>query len=326
MLRRFLFAIVILVFFGEAVSTAEAGISIVGGDQNHDFGEVARNKPLKYELTIRNDGDRPVSIKESQTSCGACSPVRFGSATVAPGGDVEATIRVNSSNKKGIHTQHFIVQASDGVSTSTLELSVSWTVKAFLECIPESIDLGAKIYSTTQDYEVTLDAQGLTSPVQFTSVTCPSPHVRIHGVEERGPNRVIYVSVLPTIPVGDFETSITLTTDYEKEPVIYVPIRGKIAGPFHVDQRYVNFGAVPAGKEVERQVAIQRRVPTERITGAECDESILDCQLDLQGRAYTLTVKSQPTLAAGMHRTTIRLRTTCAQQPLIELPVILQVR
>jgi hypothetical protein len=215
MSRRILTAIAWLILLGVANLPARADIRVVEGNQNIDFGEVARNKPLKYELTIRNDGDRPVSIKESQTSCGACSPVRFGNATVAPGRDVEATIRVNSGNKKGSRTQHFIVQASDGVSTSTLDLSVSWTVKAFLECIPESIDLGAKLYSTTQDYEVTLDAQGLATPVNLKSVDCPSPHMRVLGVEENGPNRVIHVSVLPTIPVGDFETSLTLTTDYE---------------------------------------------------------------------------------------------------------------
>ena len=40
---------------------------------------------------------------------------------------------------------------------------------------------------------------------------------------------------------------VAIATDYAKEPLIYVPIMGKIAGPFIVERPYVNFGVVPLG-------------------------------------------------------------------------------
>jgi hypothetical protein len=206
--------------------------------------------------------------------------VRFASDRVAPSQAVETTIRVNSGNRKGAQSQHFVLRASDGRTTSSLELSVAWTVRAFLECIPETIDLGTKFYSTTQDCQVTLDAEGLTTPVRIVAVRCPSPHVAINPENAGVPaGLIIRLSVLPTIPVGDFETSITIATDSAKEPLLYVPIKGKIAGPFIVERPYVNFGVVPLGKISEQKVAIQRRIPSERIVGMEYDHAALDCEL-----------------------------------------------
>ena len=339
-------AVLCLLFICFSNAIGSCGLTVVEGEALHDFGTVARNQSLKYALKIRNDGDSVVSIREAQTSCGGCSAVRFGSDRVPPGQDVEATIRVNSGNRKGAQTQHIILQATDGRSTSTLELSVHWTVKAYLECIPEAIDLSSKLYSTTQDYQITLDAQGLTTPVQIRSVTCPSPHVRIQGVEASGENQarpasanqahqtnagvnaggdarapggrqpfsgsnhVIRLSVLPTIPVGDFETSVTIRTDSPLEPLLYVPIKGKIAGPFIIERPYVNFGVVPAGRSIEQTVTIGRRIASERITGLEYDHGILECALTSDTKSFTVLVKTQSGLSEGMHRTTLKLKTT----------------
>jgi hypothetical protein len=144
---------------------------------------------------------------------------------------------------KGRHEQSFKILGMDVRETTTLSLSLAWTVRAYLECVPAMIDLGSKLYSTTQDYQVRVDDEGLSTPVHVLAVQCPSPHIQIHGVENRDPKRVIKLSVLPTAPAGDFATSITITTDYAKEPVLYVPIKGQIAGPFFIERPHyhVNF-------------------------------------------------------------------------------------
>ena len=120
-----------LLLFAFSNNITQCGLTVVEGEARHDFGVVARNQPLKYVLKIRNDGPAAVSIREAQTSCGGCSAVRFSSDRITPSQAVETTIRVNSGNRKGAQAQHFVLRASDGRSTSTLELSVAWTVRAF---------------------------------------------------------------------------------------------------------------------------------------------------------------------------------------------------
>lgn len=297
------------------------------GALEHDFGEVSQRQDLIYKVELKNEGDAPAHLKHIQKSCAACSPLRLGRELVNPGESSELTVRMNSGIKKGVHEEKVFVQTDDPKLTSgTLTISVKWTVKAFLECQPAAIGFGKKLYATTLDMPITVDAEGLATPVRVKEAKCSSPHIRIGAPQAQGARTIVPLSILPTAPAGKFGAEIAIETTSVREPRMIVPVTGYVVGAFEPAQRYINFGAVSQGKEVRRELKITQSDPRSQIVGADCDATLMKCQIRRQGNSLVLQADLLPSVKPGSHHTTVTLKTTCPVQKTIALPVLAVVR
>jgi len=318
-----------ILFTWAALVSAQPKLAVTDGALSHDYGEVRRDQKLMHKITLRNEGNATAQLKRIQKSCGGCSPIELPRDRIPPGESVTLTLRFESGTRRGEQTRKLYVLVSDSKTSNTMEIAVKWNVKAFLECIPEKIDLGKKRYAVTQDVRILLDVEGLKPPVAVTAAKCASPHVRVGAPQsvEGGRRIVVPVSILPTAPAGPFQSEIVIETNYPKEPRLVVPVIGTIQGPFLPKERYINYGFVAVGKPAQRKTEItQSPGASFQITGVEYDKSVLSCRLTEEKKRYYLEASLLPDLKPTTVRTTVTLCTTCPVQEKVRLPVLAVIR
>lgn len=309
---------------------AAASIVVTQGQLKHDFGVVKKAASFSYTIELHNTGSRNVTIKEYKSNCSGCSALRINREIVPPKQKATLTLRLDSGKKSGDFSKKVFVQAIDADTTSLLELEMAWHIPSIVECLPEAIDFGQKTYRTPYDTEIHLRADEAQNKLQVLQVSCSSPFVAIRPPQEieQGKQYAISLSILPSAPLGEFITELTIKTNYPREPLIIVPIRGTILGPFKTDKGYINFGVVPVGRRVTKELGIAATLGMrERITSIDFDKHILDCSLVRDRRdRFSLKASFLPTVKAETIRTTVTLHTSCPVQPTISLPVLAIVR
>ncbi len=72
-----------------------------------DFGETAKNKPVKVTFTFKNISKKPIFIQDAQASCGCTTP-SYTKAPILPGKEGEVTAVYNASGSGKIYKTVFV--------------------------------------------------------------------------------------------------------------------------------------------------------------------------------------------------------------------------
>ncbi len=90
------------------------------GKTTHDFGRIARSKPVTAEFTFSNTGELPLIISRASGSCG-CTGVDYTKTPVLPGqsGSIKATFNAAAS---GVFNKSVTVESNAEGGTTVLYL------------------------------------------------------------------------------------------------------------------------------------------------------------------------------------------------------------
>jgi hypothetical protein len=255
---------------GRAAPKIGPKVTIVNGER-YDFGTMDRNGHGKHQFIVLNDGDAPLTLETGQPSCGVCIKVfAVAKPVLQPGEKTEATIEWDVKSGDAEFEQSGPLNTNDPIIKS-VRLSIHGhvldTVRAerldvhFHDLSPsESATQSVNIYSfrdeklKIEDHEVSSARAGEHLSVSFAPLTsdelAKDPRAK-DGVK-------MTVEVKPGLPQGDFDGTISVTTNQSSDPVT-VKVIGNIAsdillmGPNVTRERMlVSLGAVPQ-KEGKKQ-------------------------------------------------------------------------
>lgn len=326
----FAFLILALVLCLDSPVLGQPRPVITKGELIHNFGRVAKGKNLTWEVTLSNMGNQMLLLRKVQKGCGACSPLTLSRSTIPPRTSAKISVRYNSGVKTGKQTREYFIQTNSGSSSPTLNIVLTWDVAELLEAKPDAIQFGEKPFGKPFDADLTLATDMVKTTVTLRKVVSSSPHLQagVARLDASGTRYTVPVRVLASAPIGTFSAQITFETNYAKDPRVVIPISGIVTGPLTTSRSYINFGIVPQGKTIEREVLISLAVGEElELKNLVYDKSALECRLRKRDNGdFLLSAAFTAKAAKGAHRSSVRIQTNCPAQPQIDLPVIAMIR
>jgi hypothetical protein len=247
-------------------------VTIVNGER-YDFGSLERNAHGKHEFVILNDGDAPLTLEAGQPSCSVCIKVfNVAKPVLQPGERTTATIEFEVKNGDAEFEQSGPLTTNDPIK-KTVRLSIHGhildTVRPdrydihFHDLSPSETATGGMIIYGYRDRDLAVDSHTLVSEtaenhlaVSFRPLTADEI-----AVEPRAKSGVkVTVEVKPGLPQGDFEGTLTMTTNEGSDPVA-VKIVGNVASDILImgpnvnrERMLVGLGAI-SQKEGKKQTA-----------------------------------------------------------------------
>ena len=215
-------------------------VTIVNGER-HDFGRMDRNAHGKHAYIVRNDGDAPLELKTGQPSCGVCikifavanpilqpnerTEVKIEWDVKTSGAEFEQSgpLETNDANRKSVHLSihgHVIDNVrSDRPDVHFSDLSPNESALATVNIYAfrdpdfkiEKFDHGKP------DFEDKLN-------VSFAPLT--SDELAKEPNAKAGQKMTIEVK--PGLPQGNFEETITVTTNQSIDP-LSIRVLGNVA-------------------------------------------------------------------------------------------------
>jgi hypothetical protein len=92
---------------------------LVFKNDNFDFGKIAQNKPVEFELEIKNISPDSVSITEVAVGCGCTTPVYEKNVMYAPGQTFKVKLGFNGSGMGSV-TKNATIKFSNGLQKVVL--------------------------------------------------------------------------------------------------------------------------------------------------------------------------------------------------------------
>ena len=114
---------------------AKAQLAAISFDKmEHDFGTIDKGAPQETIFTFTNNGDAPLIITDTKTSCGCTTPKFPKDTPIAPGESGEIEVRFNGQGNGAI-TKTITVMANTAKGSEILR------IKAFINA-PDAVPAG----------------------------------------------------------------------------------------------------------------------------------------------------------------------------------------
>ncbi|HPS00954.1 MAG TPA: DUF1573 domain-containing protein [Candidatus Sumerlaeota bacterium] len=320
---------------------AQPRIAVVEGKIDYDFGSVRPGAVMTYKILLENQGDQNLTLNLKQKSCNKCIPLTLDTLKVEPGKRATLTVRYEAGKKKGKQTPRSYLETNDP-ENGKMEIVMRWEVDPYIEVNPEAIQFGRKLWRARICQPVQLVTENLNDKIRILQAESASSHVRVSAseVEVRNNCLELPVEILDTTPAGNFSTTVTLTTDYEKTPKIEIPVSGEVLGPMICQPQYLNFGVLLTSGSQEKAIDVHLEPGTKfsaTLLGFRAEKggknlkqrpSFLEhCELvEKADVGYQLVGRLLATLKPGNYKTIVVLKTDCPIQPEIEIPVLAVVK
>ncbi|MCE3283078.1 MAG: hypothetical protein K0Q66_1815 [Chitinophagaceae bacterium] len=92
---------------------------LVFKNDNYDFGKIAQNKPVEFELEIKNISSDSISIVDVSVGCGCTTPAYEKNVMYAPGQSFKVKLGFNGSGMGSV-TKNATVRFSNGMQKVVL--------------------------------------------------------------------------------------------------------------------------------------------------------------------------------------------------------------
>jgi len=327
--RLILLLALALLLFGTADATPS--LEVTQGTFDADCGVVRPKQVISYEILLWNGGDRDLTLSIDQRGCGRCPALSLTASALAPGRAAKLKVRYEAGRRKGKVVERAFLKTNDPAHPLT-EVITRWEVVPIIEVRPEELEFGRKTWDSTCRRAISLVRDGIEGKVavvkvesasRYVAAGTPADNAREHRIE-------IPVDVLPGAPAGEFATTVTITTNYQRCPRIDVPVRGSVLGAVVCKPAYFNFGVVRQGQETTRTVRVEMIGKTGGKGGVRevrCEKGVVACSMakgttggvEILAR---LPAQRRPGPIDGM----VVVLTDCPAQLRIELPVLGMVR
>ncbi|MEM8961870.1 MAG: DUF1573 domain-containing protein [Acidobacteriota bacterium] len=295
-----------------------------------DFEVVAKGDHLVHSFEIRNDGDQPLEITDVRPACG-CTVTEY-DKVIAPGATGKVHADVDTATFDGPIAKSIAVFTND-TENPKLQLVVKATVQPYL-----AIDPGYARFNYVQGEAMgtinelifapdfpELDIIDITNPFPFLLVEHRPATTEERNGDYEGNQWVVSVTINEDAPVGSLGDYIKVATNHPKQQVAMFPVSGFVRPRQHITPNELNLGSVEsANLPVQRLLHVQSFavLPIE-VKSIETGHEALTTTLKTvqEGHRFNLEVEIGPGMPKGPVNGVIKIHTTDAQNPVIEVPL-----
>jgi len=299
-------------------SAPQAPPHIAFGETAYDFRQVEAGTALTHEFAFHNTGGRELRIDNIRTSCNctaAVAPARI----VPAGGDARLRVSMQSAGAAGVARETVSVYSNDPAQPLTT-LAVSATISADISADPASMYVGHLRRGQHAAAAVRLLANNPAARLGPVEVTGSSITAQLAATAHAPELRL---AVADNAPLGAFHDTVIVHTSSPTQPVLRIPVVGRIDGDVIAAPAALAFGAVRSGDAPVRTFAIRNHGSAGlRLSVVGVEPPIADARLiPLQaGQRYRVDVTLRPSAGPGRVEGTVQLQTSSGEQPRIGVP------
>ncbi|MCS7049443.1 MAG: DUF1573 domain-containing protein [Verrucomicrobiae bacterium] len=297
----------------------------------YDFGRTANVSSVVGTFTFRNAGDAELRIARPAPACG-CTVAGVKPEVLQPGETGELVFTLHLGNMRGI-VQKTIAVPSNDPQNPTQQLTIRAEVVRIYEVNPQTIGAGDLLEGTNAQFTVhvrRVDGQ----PLQIERVVTTSPVVNaaLTSTGSGDPTEaIITVTVDGSHSPRRFSERVQLFAPNESSPFTEITVVGRIVGdllvlPERLSWGIGNFERLPASRVeslLTRTITVTVAKPNQsvEVSAPEADLPGMDLQLTAlePGKRYMLVARL-PEIPKESAQGAIRLHTTSAKQPIVEIP------
>ncbi len=223
---------------------------------DYDFGEVEAGDEIEHTFVFENTGDDPLSIEEVLTSCG-CTGALVTEKEVPPGGTGEVKATFHTRGFQGVVKKGLTVESNDP-ENRLVRLTIGGNVVSEVSVEPRYLDWGTlQPGDSPRPKKLSirfLKGRGL----RLEKIQSESPSVDLTKKSE-DENRAVYsVALAKNLPTGRFAGRITIRSNSERVPEIYVPFQGQVQGNVRVIPQILSLGKITPGKALTRCLTVSK--------------------------------------------------------------------
>jgi hypothetical protein len=228
------------------------------GPTTFDFGRIWSSDKLHHTFEMTNTGKRPVAILDVQTSCGCTRPKDY-ARQVAPGQKWELPIDFLPAGTIPGRVSKPIVVITDDSGMPRVVFHVKAEVAARLDFKPNG---GAVVFGTIERDAVVRKTVTITNaaaqPVMLKKASVDTDALKVNLRQiEAGRTYELDVETVPPLKVTNFGGKITIETDLENMPVIYLATIGFVHQRVSMNPRLVVIPTPPLTGEVRRKMIVK---------------------------------------------------------------------
>jgi hypothetical protein len=207
----------------------------------HQFDRIAVGAQGSHEFTVTNEGDAPLKLAVGPRTC-KCTIGTLGSEEVAPGATATIAMEWHPLTQQEVFVQTATVWTNDPLMPK-LDLTVegkvvptfitmpegTWTVGVLSESGPSKVK-GSIMAMLDPSFEIL--------EVRTSADYVKASHRRFSEAEVKALSGLagyeITCEVWPSMPVGAFNETVTITTNVKEAPEFTFSIQGSRMGPYNV--------------------------------------------------------------------------------------------
>ncbi|HEV8239082.1 MAG TPA: DUF1573 domain-containing protein [Thermoanaerobaculia bacterium] len=317
---------------------AEPGVAppprAIAAEPVWDAGIVAKGTQVVHEFTIKNTGSEMLQIREVRPACG-CTVVSYDPA-IPPGGEGKVRAEVDTGSFSGAIAKEVTVFTSDP-GNAMIQLTIRAQVRAaldaqpgyfrFLHVVGAPPESGQQIVWSADFPE--LQVLSVTSPTPALTVTFRRATDAEREPQGRGNQWVIAATLAAEPPPGPLSGDVRVETNHPRKKVLEIPIAGYVRPVVMVTPPTADFGTFPGGQPRKGSVLITNygSAPLQ-LLGVDSDVRGLVARIDERekGKRFDLALTLSSDVARGPLRGALRVRTSSPKQPLLEVPVVGEVK
>lgn len=296
-------------------ASAQAWVSKMFAEKEHDFGAVARGSDTVYKFPVKNIYKQDVELVSVRSSCGCTSPTLENKLLKT--GDVGYVVATfNTRTFDGVHSATLTVgvQWNDNgiIRRGEAQLHVHGDIRSDVVFQPGAIKFESVDQGTKAEQQVRVTYAGR-SDWKVTDVRGASDDLEVELTEtQRFQGRVAYdllVRMKDSAPAGYFNEQLVLVTSDGNNPRIPLRVEGRVVPQISVAPEALRFGEVTQGASVPMKVLVRGKKPF-KIVGVESPSGAFDFKTDDASSArHVVVVTFAPNQDPGAVKETIHIAT-----------------
>jgi hypothetical protein len=347
MKRTAALALVALAVLGRAGSAPAArgdetapAPKLVFQQKDYLFDAVAVGTSVTHAFKFKNAGNADLIIRRVDPTC-HCTASGFPRDPVKPGGEGAIELVVDTTEKMGAALVRATVYSNDpsqnAIGPCTTILEIKGEVYTSFKLMPLGAYYAPPTVRGRQPITREIRVSGTREAeagFEVTNIEIPTDWI---AVEQRPLSQAelsqanakkgfcFSVSILPSVPVGDFREWVIVHTNLPSQPTFRFPVVGTASGPIKYNETCM-FGAVRHGADRERVVALER-VDSQKgleILGFEYDEKLFEAKPEIivDGARTDLRFTLRPGVPIGPFASQATVRLDVPEEPIVRIALL----
>lgn len=296
-----------------------------------DLGRLQKGERAETEFVLENRGDAPLQIKSVQPACG-CTVASF-DAVIAPGASGKVRATLDTTTLAGSVAKSITVLSNDP-KTPRATLTIRAEIVAFVEVSPGFARLLQVQTQPRQVAAVTLWS-GDGAPLEVLAVRPPEAWIeasarRAEPAELRpgGPAEQwrIEISVTPAAPLGPLTDKLVVRTSHPRQPELEIPLTGFVRPVLSTTPPAADFGTLGRGAPDKSRFVLKLfnfGADAVELKSATTDLPFVAVATAAEeaGRRFRIELRLAPDAPKGKFDGVLRVETSSAVMPVVEIPV-----
>ena len=297
-----------------------------------DLGTVERGNVAKTSVTLTNDGDAPLELKDIKSSC-PCTTAELpppDKRVIAPGASLELPIAYDTTDRYGDVGSTIVLYTNDPKQPTTL-VNLGLTVESLVVYSPDTgVAWSLAPRGGTVTTPLTIMAGDETASIELLALSMEKPGVTPNAETTVVNNRSrieVQFTIDSDVPMGLLENQVHARVRIgDKETTVSVPVRGGIIGDVLITPPAI-FSPRTAYRQGARisEITVRSSHPGQSAPELVGVEVVGPLQTEWEANAaektYVITVSSASDAPGGPQSGLVYVMTRSADDPIVAVPV-----